>query len=237
MAEAARGAAAHAKLRRGPAARLARRAPGLYWGGMIRMRLHICLAVLSLALAACVAPGGGTDRVRILGGTMTIAAPQGYCVDPGSRRDTGGGAFVLFGSCAAISGDPSAAKPPYPAMLSATVGPTTPEPLRETFPGFEKFFQSSAGRAALARSGAPQDVAILRVVRSDGLLLLKIRDRSRQQGTPVSETYWRAITGLGGRITALSVLPLRGARLSDAQQIRLLHDFDAAIRAANRTGL
>ncbi|MFT3688058.1 hypothetical protein [Paenirhodobacter sp.] len=140
---------------------------------------------------------------------------------------------MLFGSCAAISGDAAAARPAHRAMLSATIGPETPGPLQQTFPGFEKFFHSPAGRAALARSGMAQDVTIEQVTRRDGLLLLKIRDRSRQKGTPVSETYWRAITGLRGRITALSVLPAAGSTMGDAQQIRLLRDFDAAIRAAN----
>ena len=189
---------------------------------------------LLLALAGCVMPGApATDRTTVLGGALTLAAPKGFCVDPGSRRDGKEGSFVLWGNCAAISGDATAPKPPYRAMLTATVGPEGAGPVEATFPGFERFFRSGAGRAALARSGAPDDVEILKVKRSGHLLLLKIRDRSRVQGAPVSETYWRAITGLSGRITALSVLPLEGASITDAAQIRMLTDFDATIRAAN----
>lgn len=204
---------------------------------MIRKLTHWTGVLLCFGVAACVAPDVARDRISVLNGTMMLAAPPGYCVDPVSQREERGGSFVLFGSCAAISGDPAAAKPAYRAMLSATVGPETPEPLQQTFPGFERFFQSAAGRAALARSGTAQDVAILQVMHSGGLLLLKIRDRSQQKGAPVSETYWRAITGLRGRITALSVLPAQGVAMGDAQQIRLLQAFDAAIRAANPKGV
>lgn len=190
-----------------------------------------------LGLVACVATTPARDRVSVLNGTLMLAAPAGYCVDPASQREERGGSFVLFGSCAAISGNPQAAKPPLQAMLSATVGPRTPEPLEQTFPGFEKFFRSTAGRAALARSGIAQDVSIQQVLHSDGLLLLKTRDRSRQKGAPVAETYWRAIAALRGRIAALSVLPAEGAAIGDAQQIRLLKAFHAAIRAANPAGV
>ena len=195
---------------------------------------RLLLPALLAGLAGCVAPGTpATDRAEVLGDTMTLIAPKGFCVDPGSRREERAGSFVLWGNCAAISGDATAPKPPYRAMLTATVGPEGAGPVEATFPGFERFFRSGAGRAALARSGALDDVEILKVKRSGHLLLLKIRDRSRVQGAPVSETYWRAITGLSGRITALSVLPLEGASITDAAQIRLLTDFDATIRAAN----
>lgn len=194
----------------------------------------LSLIVLCAALAGCVAPqGSASDRVRLRDGQV-LAAPQGFCVDPSSRRDEAQGSFVLFGSCAAISGDPSAARPAQPAMLSATVGPQAAGSLSDTFAEFESFFQSPAGRAALARSGAPEDVRILRAERRGDLLLLKIRDRSQAREAPVSATYWRAITGLEGRITALSVLPLANAAMSDAQQIAVLEAFNAATRAANR---
>ncbi|WP_428335589.1 hypothetical protein [Paenirhodobacter sp.] len=189
---------------------------------------------LLLVLAGCVMPGApATDRTTVLGGALTLAAPKGFCVDPGSRRDGKQGSFVLWGNCAAISGDPAAPKPPFHAMLSATVGPEAAGPVEATFPGFEKFFRTPVGRAALARSGLAEDVRVVKVTRQDNLLLLKIEDRSKATGAPVAKTYWRAITGLGGHITALSVLPLAGSSMRDADQIGLLAAFDTAIRAAN----
>ncbi|RWR31661.1 hypothetical protein D2T31_04465 [Sinirhodobacter populi] len=220
---------------------LARRGAAVYAGAMMNipalslLRRHsVRTLILIAALAGCTVPGaGGKDRVTVLGGRYVVAAPPGFCVDPGSRRDERDGSFVLFGDCSALSGRVSDQRPAHPAVLSATIGPRTPGPIETTFPGFERFFHSPAGRAALARSGSAGDVQILQVRKTGPVMLLKIRDRSGAQGTPVGQTYWRAIVDLGGRITALSVLPLKSAPMSDAAQIRLLEDFIAAIRAAN----
>ena len=88
-------------------------------------------------------------------------------------------------------------------------------------------------RAALARSGRAEDVQVLAVEPSQSLLLLKISDRSAPDAAPVEPVYWRAITGLGGHVSALSVLPLAGSGMDDATQLALLQAFDASIRAAN----
>lgn len=197
-------------------------------------RRPIVAGLFCAVLSACAMPQKATDRVSVLDGEMTLAAPMGYCVDPSARHRSSQGDFVLFGSCAAISGDASAPHPAYRAMLSATVGPKAAAPLVRSFPAFESFFHSSAGRAAIARSGLAQDVDILSVKQQDDMMLLKIRDRSASREAPVSPVYWRAITDLDGRIGALSVLPLQGAAMSDNQQIALLRSFDASIREASK---
>ncbi len=189
--------------------------------------------MLVAAMAGCSALSGLTDRVNLLGGRFVVAAPAGFCVDPKSRRDNGSGSFVLFGDCAVIGGAAPARTPMRQAVLSATIGPETPGPIETTFPGFDRFFHSAAGRAMLARSGSAGDVDILQVRKAGSVMLLKIRDRSTPRDPLVSQVYWRAIVDLGGRITALSVLPLRAAPMTDAAQIRLLEDFVASIRAAN----
>lgn len=198
------------------------------------MRRMMAILLIAAVLAGCVAPGqGASDRARVMNGALTLAAPRGFCVDPNARRDGAGGSFVLWGNCAAIAGDPAAPKPPYRAMLSATVGPASDTPLAASFAGFETFFRTDAGRAALARSGRAQDVQVLKVQRSAGMLLLKIADRSAATTTPVTRSYWRAITEVKGHVTALSVLPLEGSAMRDADQIALLQNFETTIRAAN----
>lgn len=198
------------------------------------MKRFVLLSVAAALLAACAVKPQVTDRVRVLNGAMVVAAPTGYCVAPSSHSESAQGAFALFGSCAAISGDASMAPAPYPVMLSATVGLKVAAPLAQSFPAFERFFHSPSGRAAIARSGLAGDVDIVAVRRQGGMMLLKIRDRSASTTTPVSTTYWRAITDLNGRIAALSVLPMKGITMSDSAQIRLLVQFDQAIRAASR---
>lgn len=193
------------------------------------------LGVVGL-VAGCVVPGlpaPTSSRAEVLDGALTLAAPRGYCVDPTSRNEGIDGTFVLWGNCAAISGNASAPHPEQMALLSATVGPPSGGALEASFDGFEAFFRSGAGRAALARSGQGEDVSIDAVERAEGLLLLKITDRSAPGVAPVEPTYWRAITDLGGHVGALSVLPMRGAPLDDSAQVALLRSFEQTIRAAN----
>ena len=174
-----------------------------------------------------------SGRAAVLGGSLVLAAPTGYCVDPTALQDGPEGAFVLWGNCAAIEGNPKGAKPAEKAMLSATIGPLSRATTVASARGYERFFRSEAGRAALARSGMAQDVQILAVKRAGGLLLLKVADRSAPTTAPVDDVYWRAITRFGGRVSALSVLPLAGSTMRDETQIELLQAFDATIRAAN----
>ncbi len=202
------------------------------------MRLGLIALGAAFLVSGCVMalpglPQRASERAKVLDGRLTLAAPSGFCVDRKTLQDSPEGAFVLWGNCAAIAADPEAPRPVHRAMLSATIGPLADHPLDGAFEGFEAFVQSDAGRAALARSGRAEDVQVLAVEPSQSLLLLKISDRSAPDAAPVEPVYWRAITGLGGHVSALSVLPLAGSGMDDATQLALLQAFDASIRAAN----
>ena len=200
------------------------------------------LLIPLLALAAC-QPGTvpAADKARptaTLGdGAVTVVAPHGWCVDPRSLRDTAGGGFALFGSCSAISGRADDPRPDAAALLSVTVGPADPDGegrvSRDRLTRIGAFFRTETGRAALARSGRARDVQVLGSEIVDGALLLHVADRSGSAGPPLARTYFRAITDLGGRISALSVLPLRDGEMSEADQRALMARFMRAIRSAN----
>lgn len=189
-------------------------------------------ACVPMDLGAGLRTGRASPQITLNDG-LVLAAPRGYCVDPASTRQSPEGAFVLFGNCAAIARDPNQPQPIFPALLSATLGPAGARPAVLDTAEIEGFFRSDAGRAVLARSGRAEDVELLDVKREGDLLLLKIRDASGGgEGLQAGASYWRAITGLGDRLAALSVLPLEGARLSDGDQIGLLQGFAAQTRAA-----
>lgn len=193
----------------------------------------VCLAALGLSGCVVALPRAASERTEVLDGTLTLAAPPGFCVDGKSVQSNADGAFVLWGLCAAMSRFAEAPKPAHKAMLSASIGPLAPQPLETAFDRYESFLRTEAGRAALARSGLASDVEILEITREPGLMLLKIADRSAPPEAAVEQVYWRAVTAVAGRVGALSVLPLVGSGMDDAAQIALLHSFDASIRAAN----
>jgi hypothetical protein len=192
---------------------------------------------LVAVLAGCVgAPNAPAPRsVTVADGGLRLAAPRGFCVDQRSLRDAGAAAFVLFGNCAALSGNAEDARPDYPVVLSATVSTQTgAEGIERRFDQMRVFFRSPAGRAALSRAGKAETVEVLDIRTADDLLLIRLSDSAPMGDAPVSETYWRAFSGVGGRILSLSVLPLKNRPVSDAAQRSLLQQFAAHIRANNQ---
>lgn len=197
---------------------------------------------LALTLAACVegmAPAGSAPRaIAVAGGAVTVTGPSGYCVDRTASRDGGEGAFVLFGTCAAISGSVSAGQPAKPAVLTASVAP---EPADEaafagSFPAMARFFGSDAGRAALSRTGKAATVRMGAVSSREGVLYLNVTDSSAQPGKAVAPDYWRAILALRGHLVTLSVMSLADRPLTSADKRRILDAFVARMRAANEGG-
>src|SRR5690606_9471523 len=166
-------------------------------------------ALLSaLALSACVegmSPTGSAPRaIALAGGAVTATGPAGYCVDRAASRDGAAGSFVLFGTCAALSGSPAAGQPAKPAVLTASVAPAAP-PFAASFPAMARFFGSAPGRAALSRSGRAGTVALGAVSSRDGVIYLSLSDSAAGPGQAVAPDYWRAILALRSHLVTLSV--------------------------------
>lgn len=190
--------------------------------------------VLGAVLAGCTVSAPAPRSITVADGGLRLVAPRGFCVDPRSLRDEGAAAFVLFGNCAALSGNAEDARPDYPVVLSATVSNQAgAEGLESRFAQMRAFFRSPAGRAALSRAGKAETVEVLDIRADDDLLLIRLSDRAPMGDAPVAQTYWRAITEVRGRILSLSVLPLKNRPVTDAAQRALLQQFAAYIRANN----
>lgn len=201
-------------------------------------RAALALSVLG-GLAAC-APGGtgatATRAVVVSGGAVTISGPAGYCIDRAATRDRAEGAFVLLGTCAALSGVARPGMPAAPAVLTATVRPGAPQgvPFSRSFPAMARFLRATLGRAALSRSGQAGTVSLAEVLSRGEVLYLRVRDTSAGNGQPMEPEYWRAILGLRGQIVTLSALGLRERPLPAAEKRRVLEAFVAQVQTANR---
>lgn len=195
--------------------------------------------LLALSLAACVegmAPAGSAPRaIAVAGGAVVAAGPSGYCVDRTASRDGTGGAFVLFGTCAALSGTAAADQPAKPAVLTASVSPEAADEAAfvASFPAMARFFGSDAGRAALSRSGKAATVRVGAVSSRDGVLYLGLTDTAAQRGAAVAPDYWRAILVLRGHLVTLSVMSLADRPLTPPEKRRVLDAFVTRMRAAN----
>jgi hypothetical protein len=199
------------------------------------------LALAALGLAACDPATHGTTptraRVDVAGQAITIAAPPGFCIDPGSTSVTEDGAFVLMTDCRLLGRGSGA---PVGAALTASVsaGPIGGEgddPV-QSLEDLREFAASPEGRAVLGRSGRPDRVRILATQQRDGVLYLLVEDGGGQPIAGIDRRFWRAFLEVNDRMTALSVLGFEGAGLDPQQGLNHLAALAAAIQQANRRG-
>ena len=193
--------------------------------------------LVSLTLAACIPVGTAdvTRAIKVSDGAVVIIGPSGYCIDRAATRDGPEGAFVLFGTCAALANSRSAGQPDRPAVLTVSVLPGAPDAatFAESLSALATFFRSAPGRAALSRSGKADDVTVANIVPANGALLLELRDTSAVRGQQVEPDYWRGVLELEGRIVTVSALSLGSRPLTSGQKRQVLETLIARIRAAN----
>lgn len=165
-------------------------------------------------------PGTGPARLDVLGGQITVAAPFGYCISPETANLTDETAVVLIGRC--LDGTKSDA-----ALVTVSIGGNgSAAVLAVGGAALAAFFTSAPGRATLARSGRPGDVSVVKVSMSGEDFLLFLNDR-------ISGTYWRAITGLSGRLVTVSVAGTAEVPLTPERARVILDSTLAAMRRAN----
>lgn len=185
---------------------------------------------LGLSIMAVVAVAGcdvaGTGRIRtipIIDGAVVASAPSGYCISPGAGMRGDDSAVILMGRC---SGATSASA--LPAIITLSVGPAASAGvLAGGGEALAAFFQSEAGRAALAREGRAEDVRVLSAAGTDATFVLHVADNTTGE-------YWRAFRGLRGRLATVSVTGSPDAPLTSDQSRSLLDATLAALDAANR---
>lgn len=201
--------------------------------GLLPPVVRLTAVLGAVALAACVPQGSAPGAVSVAGGTVTIAGPEGFCVDRGATRSTADTGFVLLGSCAALSGSLAQPQPPVPAVLTASVIGDAPQDFASNLPQMASFFRSSAGAKALSRTGRAETVALGQVTSKGDALYIRASDSARANGLAVEPEYWRAIFAQNGRIITLSVMGLADRPVRAEDKRRLLDRFVQRVRAAN----
>lgn len=173
-------------------------------------------------LAAC-QPGslpGASRQVQVLGGAVAIGLPQDYCINRAAGREGPDSAVIVMGRC-------SSAATVAPALVTVTVGQAGSAGVMTAGPAaLAQFFASPEGRATLSRDGKAADIRIVEALSAGPAFLLHLDDR--QQGE-----YWRAITGLRGRLVTVSATGAPGVPLDPAAGRRLIDRLLANLQSAN----
>lgn len=215
-----------------PARRAARQGPVRARGRLRAALLAGCTAVLAAcfetqALGQLVTrvSGTGPGAVGVLGGAVTVAAPEGWCIDQTAMRESADQVFVLFRRCRTSAAAGS--------VLSVTVtNLRIPEGDRAAqLAGLAGFLDTEVGRGQLSRRGWAADVAILSIAARDGALWMQLSDA----GNPAAfdPVYHRVVMPLAGRLVTLAALAPRGAPADPAAAEAELAELAAVLRQRN----
>ncbi|WP_143093132.1 hypothetical protein [Celeribacter neptunius] len=206
----------------------------------MRVRMGIA-GLLVLGLSACemelpsssVAPP--PRSVTLSQSNVSVAGPSGFCVDPGSIRDTPEGGFVLLGNCGGLSGRSNPALKGKTAMLTLSVTAPMQDPEQFDTPSLEAFFRSEAGRRTLSRAGAARTVTVIESAPEAETLWLHARDSAPGALPGQGAEYWRALFLLDGRLVTATATPFAEAPMPEAQLRGVLSRFVAELKRRNRT--
>ncbi|WP_298361105.1 hypothetical protein [uncultured Litoreibacter sp.] len=210
--------------------------------------LKSCLGLAaSLALAACegelaglaggsgaadgkpaVSKAVGQREATVTRNKVRLTAPDGFCVDPQSTRATQAQAFVVFGNCAAITGNPEEPQPYVRAITTATVtssGLTGDGAIAPQVAKLNAFFRTADGRAALSRTRKAETVTVLDGFTERGTLFLRVKDTSPTSFDGAEDSYWRAYFDAGSSVLAISVIGFTNAPITSAEGLDTLRGF------------
>ncbi|MGL6211481.1 MAG: hypothetical protein ACRC14_16790, partial [Paracoccaceae bacterium] len=130
-----------------------------------------CAAMVALlSVAGCRMPTLSTAErpVAMLGGSLQVAGPRGYCVDHSAGRQGQDTAVVLMGRC-------RGALAVQPALLTISIGPTASAgAMAAGGQALSAYFTSAEGRAALSRDGRTGDVQVIEAIGVGNSLLLHV---------------------------------------------------------------
>lgn len=201
----------------------------------------VAVSLLSGCLALPGGGGGGGDTptarapqsIRVADGKVAISGPEGYCIDEtgSSLRDTG--AFVLLGSCRAISRNPDDPHPGHPMVLTASVAPGNGAADVAALERLATFFASDAGRTALSRSQDADTVTLDQISHGDGALFLQVTDTSPNGLGAVDDTYWRGLFQVNAHMVTVTATGFAGRPNSDQAGLRAVKSLSERILAAN----
>ncbi|RLJ52046.1 hypothetical protein BCF46_2274 [Litoreibacter meonggei] len=205
------------------------------------MRLRFLLLLIPLGISACGDDplasfiGGGSSKalseITVTSDRVVLRGPTGFCVDPKSSQHGPSQAFVVFGNCAAISGNDEQPQPFVNAIATASVLPSRQNSpaIGESEVALAEFFASTSGKAVLSADGNADSVEILDSFSRNGAFFVHARDKSAPVLPGTTNTYWRGYFDVKNSVVALSVLGLKNAPVGSADGLQTLYDFGNAL--------
>lgn len=185
------------------------------------------LAVAVLMTAGCdgavtsVADGDAKPlaKVNLAGGDVVVSGPEGYCIDPETRRTGAARGFAALASCRILTGGEAG---PWvePVLMTVTAGPR----------GETGALPDPEDLAALI--GAP----LLGSETREGLVLAHLAEGGAEMLAGGDPRHWRGVFLQGGRMVVLALYAPEDSPMTGAEGARLLHRLKARIAAQSAGG-
>lgn len=186
----------------------------------------LCALAGLLVASACQTTGGHSfaapslervTTVRLAGGAVTLAAPQGYCVDTQSVRRSSTGSFALLARCDTLGMRGFFATQDLVLITVTTLDwPDGGQPSAET----------------LARSARPARMLTAKTI--NDLPFLSMQD-SRHKVDGASPTYWRSAFVVEDQLVGVALYANEGSPALTRKGARILADLTERTKQASST--
>jgi len=204
-------------------------------------KTRLLLALLPFLAACAFSPTEGILRSRVVnagGVDITVAGPQGFCIDERLVDEARVGAFIFLSDCAANPGEgPSIARVPISAVLTASISnkglPGAEAGMGPALAQLEAFLRTPFGQLTLSKSHNPDTLNVLSITRTNNAIYAFVQDATPTTHTGESPRFWRAFTEVNGRLAALSATGYNAADLDQKRIKAILEAFVASMHAAN----
>lgn len=199
------------------------------------------LALIPFLAACTLSPTDGILHSRVVnagGVDITVAGPQGFCIDERLVDEARVGAFIFLSDCAANPGEgPSIARVPISAVLTASISnqglPGAEDDMSAALGQLQSFLETPFGQLTLSKSRNPETLNVLSITRTDNAIYAFIQDGTSTTRTGESPRFWRAFTEVNGRLAALSATGYNAADEEQARIKAILEAFVDAMQTAN----
>lgn len=173
--------------------------------------------------------------VQLAASDIVVSAPNGFCVDAASLKDTPQAAFVLMADCAALRGKKRKVNQSRSVMLTAAVSAPLESANSVTPQALKAFFETQQGRTTLSRRNDVNTVSANMDIVEDDILVLHIRDSSPAQIAGLAQNDWRAFVVLKDRLVTLTAAPFVNTTAANPSAKTLVMQLARRLQVENVT--
>ncbi|RPE63149.1 hypothetical protein EDD53_2746 [Pacificibacter maritimus] len=148
------------------------------------------------------------STIRLSTSGLTFSAPDGFCIDLDSVKETADSGFVMMAGCNALRG--RSTSQPKSSMVTAVFSSPMPDGQGLTAQALAAYFNTEQGRAALSRGGVSETVEISMATSEDDILVIHTKDSSPVTVRGLAAEDWRAFAMVQNRLVTLTAVPFSG---------------------------